>query len=75
MRSILTSRNFWFLTPVNTTPPEGIAVEPDTLLKGEHTPPCEGGLEGDTCSGTQQPKNSQKRKANMSIDPREPQKT
>jgi hypothetical protein len=66
-RSILTSRNFQFLTPVDTTPLEGIAVEPDTPLEGEP--------EGDTRSSAQQPKNLQKRKANMSIDPREPRKT
>ena len=76
MRNILTSRNFRFLSPVESSPPEDIAIEPDALLEGEHGPSCEGEREGDTCSATQETKGeTRKRKAETNIDIREPRQT
>ena len=73
IRNILTSRNFWFLTPVESTPPEEITIKPDTPLEGERIPLCEGKLEDGTHSTA--PANTRKRKASTeSIDPREPRK-
>ncbi len=64
-KNILTSRNFWFLSPIERAPPEEIAVEPDALLEGE---PGDG-----TRSAALE--NPQKRKADTSIDPSEPRRT
>jgi len=76
MRNILTSRNFHFLSPVESSPLEEIAIEPDALLEGERSPSCEGEQEGDTRSATQETKGeTRKRKAETNIDTREPQQT
>ena len=40
--TMLTSKNLRFLSPMETTPPEGISIEPDPPLEGEHGPPLEG---------------------------------
>ena len=40
--TMLTSKNLCFLSPMETTPPEGISIEPDPPLEGEHSPPLEG---------------------------------
>jgi len=76
MRNILTSRNFCFLSPVESSPPEEIAIEPDAPLKGERGPSCKGEREGDTRSTAQETKGeTKKRKAETNIDTREPQQT
>ena len=40
--TMLTSKNLCFLSPMETTPLEGISIEPDPLLEGEHSPLLEG---------------------------------
>jgi len=76
-KNILISRNFHFLSPAETTPPEEIAIEPDTPLQGEYSPQCEGEREDGTHNATSKnkPNNSRKQKAETDIDPREPQRT
>jgi len=73
-KNILTSRNFCFLSPVESSPPEEIAIEPDTPLEGECSPSCKGEQESGTCSATQGNR-GQKRKVETVIDTREPRKT
>jgi hypothetical protein len=70
-RNILTSRNFQFLTPVESAPPEEIAIEPDAPLEGERVPSSEGELESGIRSDAQK-KQPNKRKPTEEIDPREP---
>jgi len=76
MQNILTSRNFRFLSPAETSPPEEIAIEPDAPLEGECGPSYEGEQESGTCSAAQSNRvNARKRKAEATIDTREPQRT
>jgi len=76
MRNILTSRNFCFLSPAETSPPEEIAIEPDAPLEGERSPSCEGEQESGTRSAAQSNRvNARKRKVEATIDTREPQRT
>jgi len=80
MRNILTSRNFCFLSPVESSPPEEITIEPDAPLEGERDPLCEGERESGTHSTTQDNSGetsgeTRKRKAETSIDTREPRRT
>ena len=74
MRNILTSRNFCFLSPADSAPPEEILVEPDALLEGEHNPPYEGEWGSDTRSITPMngPRGTKKRKAEENVDTRAP---
>jgi len=74
MKNILTSRNFCFLSPGESFPPEEIAIEPDTPLEGECSPSYKGEQESGTYS-TAQENRGQKRKAETVIDIREPQQT
>jgi len=67
-------RNFCFLSPIESTPPEEIAIELDALLEGERGPSCKGEWENGTRSATQESR-GQKRKVETNIDTREPQKT
>jgi len=74
-RNILISRNFHFLFPTETIPPEEIAIEQDDApLEGEHGPPCEGERENGTHRTAQEKgaENPRKRKAEATIDTREP---
>ena len=71
--TLLTSRNFRFLSPSESFLLEEIAIEPDTLLEGERSPLCEGEWESGTCSAAQESR-GQKRKAETIVDIREPQK-
>jgi len=73
-RNILILRNFRFLSPMETTPPEEITIEHDAPLEGEHGPPCEGEWENDTHSTTEEEgaENPRKRKAEATIDTQEP---
>ena len=70
------SRNFYILSPVETTPEE-IAIKPDTPPEGEHGPPCEGEWEDGTRSAAleKRPENSKKREVDTNIDIREPWRT
>ena len=70
-KNILTSRNFRFLSPSESSPLEEIAIKPDAPLEGEHGPSCEGERESDTCSAAQESR-GQKRKAETIVDIREP---
>ena len=76
-KNILISRNFRFLSPAETTPPEEIAIEPDTPLQGEYGPQCEGEREDGTRNTASKNKlnNSRKWKAETDIDLREPRRT
>jgi hypothetical protein len=71
------SRNFRFLSPVETITPEEIAFEPGAPLEGQHGPPCEGERRNGTRSAASRnrPENSGKRKVGKHIEPGEPQKT
>jgi hypothetical protein len=77
MRTILTLRNFRFLSPAEPSPLEEVAIDLNTLLQGEYDPPCEGEQEDDTHRAAPRigPENLKKRKVETNIDPREPQKT
>jgi len=70
-------RNFCFLSPTETSLPEEIAIEPDAPLEGEHSPSCEGERESGTHSAAQSNRgtNPRKRKAEATIDTREPRRT
>jgi len=70
-------RNFRFLLPAETSPLEEIAIEPDALLEGEHGPLYKGEQESGTRSAAQSNRgtNPRKRKAEATIDTREPQRT
>src|SRR6266581_5738828 len=88
-RNILTSRNFHFIDPADTEPPdepEEIAIVPEgerpPQIEGEYIRPLEPqapSREGEMGSGTQNvpvsPIRQRKRKAEEEIDPREPRKT
>jgi len=76
-QNILTLRNFHFLSPMETSPPEEIAIEPDAPLEGEHGPSYEGKWESGTHSTAQSNRgtNPRKRKAEATIDTREPWRT
>ena len=73
-RNILTSRNFRFLSPSESSPLEEIAIKLDAPLEGECGPSCEGEQESGTCSAAQESR-GQKRKAETIVVIREPQKT
>ena len=77
MRNILTLRNFHFLTRTDPSPPEELGIQPSASLEGENSPPYEGELEDGTCSAAPEmrPGNPRKRKAQTTIDPREPWRT
>jgi hypothetical protein len=47
-RNILTSRNYHFLVPSNASPPEEIAVDPQSNQGEQQTPACEGEPEEST---------------------------
>ena len=70
-QNVLTSRNFRFLSPTESTPPEEIAIEHDAPFEGERDPPCEGEWESSTHSATQENRGD-KRKAETIINTREP---
>ena len=76
-RTILTLRNFCFLSPAEPSPPEELAIDSDAPLQGECDPPFEGEREDGTCRAAPKngPESSRKRKAETNIDPREPRKT
>ena len=61
------------MSPIESTPLEEIAIEPDAPLEGECGPSCEGEWENGTHSAAQESR-GQKRKAETNIDTREPRK-
>jgi hypothetical protein len=75
--NVLLSRNFRFLSPVETMPLKAIAIEPNAPLEGVHGPPCEGEREDGTRSAAleNRPESSKKREADTNIDIREPWRT
>jgi hypothetical protein len=72
-RNILTSRNYRFLVPSNASPPEEIAVDPQSNQGEQQTPACEGEPEDSTCGATLS--NLKKQPAESDIDPRDLWKT
>jgi len=81
MRNVLTLRNYHFLSRAEPSPPEEIGIDPNAPLQGEQDPLCEGEQDDGTCSAALEnspdnsPDNPNKRKAQASIDPREPRRT
>ena len=71
-RKILLTRNYHFITPSEPSPCEDIAVDPDEFQR-ELAPPSEGGSNrGIRSDGSDM--NSNKRSADVDIDPREPKR-
>jgi hypothetical protein len=77
MRTILTLQNFCFLSLVEPSPLEELAIDLNAPLQGECDPPCKGEREDGTRRAAPRngPEDSRKRKVETNIDPREPQKT
>src|SRR5437899_772523 len=77
-RNILTFRNYRFLVPSDTSPPEEITVDPQNDQGEQQTParegePEESTPEDSTCGATLS--NLKKRPAESDINPRDPWKT
>ena len=71
-KNILTSRNYRFLVPSDASPPEEIAINPQSD-QGEQSPAREGEPEESTRGATS--RNPNKRPAESDIDPRDSRKT